>query len=200
MPQRVFYPAVAQAIEEYFNSIDINQTIAAKRLGVTPQAVSLQLKQPFGKNVAKKWAKQFGFDEEFLMTGKGSLFAPPDLLPEEEKIYSESIKKQEEIRNERQYTAEFADPNDAEMEKETEFLLNLSIDDLVFNQDWDTTADFNKALQIRDVHEAQIQEVVRDLEYTEGYCKELKEEIKKLRLESMSLRRKIQAIETNKKQ
>ena len=134
------------------------------------------------------------------MTGNGSLVPPPDLLPEEKRIYSDSLKKQEEIQNEGKEMAGYGDPNDADMEKETEYLLSLNIDDLVENQEWDTTEDYNKALEIRDVFWAQIQEVSVDLEFSERNCQELKEEIKRLRLENMSLRRKIQANIPNKTQ
>lgn len=191
MGNSVFSPEVRAAIEAFFESAGINQISAAKALEVSPQAVSQQLKLPFGKRAASKWAKQFGFDAEFLMTGKGSLFPPLDLLPEEKRIYSESIKKQEEIRNEGQDLAGYADPNDPEMEKEDEYLQSLDINDLVENQKWDTTDDYSKALLIRDVFWAQIQEVSVDLDYSEKRCLELKEEIKRLKIENMSLQRKI---------
>ena len=200
MGNSVYSPKVRAAIEAYFDSAGMNQISIAKALEISPQAVSQQLKLPFGKRAANKWAKQFGFDAEFLMTGNGSLVPPPDLLPEEKRIYSDSLKKQEEIQNEGKEMAGYGDPNDADMEKETEYLLSLNIDDLVENQEWDTTEDYNKALEIRDVFWAQIQEVSVDLEFSERNCQELKEEIKRLRLENMSLRRKIQANIPNKTQ
>ena len=200
MGNSVYSPKVRAAIEAYFDSAGMNQISIAKALEISPQAVSQQLKLPFGKRAANKWAKQFGFDAEFLMTWNGSLVPPPDLLPEEKRIYSDSLKKQEEIQNEGKEMAGYGDPNDADMEKETEYLLSLNIDDLVENQEWDTTEDYNKALEIRDVFWAQIQEVSVDLEFSERNCQELKEEIKRLRLENMSLRRKIQANNPNKTQ
>lgn len=200
MGNSVYSPKVRAAIEAYFDSAGMNQISIAKALEISPQAVSQQLRLPFGKRAANKWAKQFGFDAEFLMTGNGSLVPPPDLLPEEKRIYSDSLKKQEEIQNEGKEMAGYGDPNDADMEKETEYLLSLNIDDLVENQEWDTTEDYNKALEIRDVFWAQIQEVSVDLEFSERNCQELKEEIKRLRLENMSLRRKIQANIPNKTQ
>lgn len=200
MGNSVYSPKVRAALEAYFDSAGMNQISIAKALKVSPQAVSQQLRLPFGRRASEKWAKQFGFDAEFLMTGNGSLVPPPDLLPEEKRIYSDSLKKQEEIQNEGKEMAGYGDPNDADMEKETEYLLSLNIDDLVENQEWDTTEDYNKALEIRDVFWAQIQEVSVDLEFSERNCQELKEEIKRLRLENMSLRRKIQAIIPNKTQ
>lgn len=200
MGNSVYSPKVRAAIEAYFDSAGMNQISIAKALEISPQAVSQQLRLPFGKRAANKWAKKFGFDADFLMTGNGSLVPPPDLLPEEKRIYTESIKKQEEIRNEGQDMPDYMEPVDPELKKETEYLLSLDIDDLVEKQEWDTVEDYNKALEIRDVYWAQFQEISVDLEFSERNCQELKEEIKRLRLENMALRRKIQAIIPNKTQ
>ena len=80
--QRSCIPAVTKTIKEHFRKNCIHQTDASKMLGVTPQAVSLQLKQPFGKCVSKRWEKAFGFNPHFLMTGTGELIAG---TPEPEK-------------------------------------------------------------------------------------------------------------------
>ena len=76
MSNRVFISEVSHAIEEHFKRVGLTQVMAAQLLGVTPQAVSLQLRQPFGKNVSAKWEKAFGFNRVFLMTGKGELISP----------------------------------------------------------------------------------------------------------------------------
>ena len=200
MGNSVYSPKVRAALEAYFDSAGMNQISIAKALKVSPQAVSQQLRLPFGRRAAEKWANEFGFDAEFLMTGNGSLVPPPDLHPEEKEIYSASLKKQEELRNEGQDMPNYMEPVDPDLEKETKYLLSLNVDDLVEKQEWDTVEDYNKALEIRDVFWAQIQEVSVDLEFSEKRCLELKEEVKRLRLENMALRRKIQAIIPNKTQ
>ena len=134
------------------------------------------------------------------MTGKGNLVPPAELLPEEQRIYSESVKRQKDIMTVNPEDYEAFDPMTPEDEKEWKYLLSLNVDDLVEKQEWDTTEDYNRALEIRDVFWAQIQDISNDLDYSEKRCLELKEEIKRLRLENMSLRRKIQANIPNTKQ
>ena len=86
MSTRKFYPHVAKEIKDYFNSSDIKMKDAANMLKVTVQTVSLQLKQPFEKEVSKKWAVTFGFNQKFLLTGQGSLFSEqPEAYDKERK-------------------------------------------------------------------------------------------------------------------
>ena len=75
MSKKSAIPEVVEAIKEHFITNGINQVHVAQTLEISPQAVSQQLKLPFGKRAANKWAKEFGFDAEFLRTGKGELVA-----------------------------------------------------------------------------------------------------------------------------
>jgi transcriptional regulator with XRE-family HTH domain len=63
------------AIARYFKSQGITQKEVARRLGyASVNSVSNQIAYGrFGKRVAAKWAKEFGFSENYLMTGRGSL-------------------------------------------------------------------------------------------------------------------------------
>lgn len=67
----------------------ITMTKAAEMLGVTLGAVTNQLSgtRPFGRNSARKYAETFGYSEQYLVTGYGSLYgdAPEQAAPPEPK-------------------------------------------------------------------------------------------------------------------
>lgn len=65
---------VGDAIKVYFVQKKISVADAAKILGITSQAVSLQLGRAFGPNNAVKWHDAFGFRINWLRTGEGPMF------------------------------------------------------------------------------------------------------------------------------
>lgn len=73
---------IALAVKGWMASQGLTITDLAARLGVTVQAVSSQLSgdRPFGPNNAKRYAAEFGFNEDYLRAGVGSLL--PDDQPE----------------------------------------------------------------------------------------------------------------------
>lgn len=66
---------VGREVAAYFRENNISYLEVAERLGYeSRQVVANQLAgKTFGKQVAEKYAKAFGFNELFLLTGKGSL-------------------------------------------------------------------------------------------------------------------------------
>ena len=66
---------VNKAIRLYFRHTGITYREAAERLGYASEAVARNQVSSgqFGKRIAAKWAKEFGFSEAFLMTGQGNL-------------------------------------------------------------------------------------------------------------------------------
>lgn len=67
---------IGKALAEYFKSQGITQSEVAKRLGVSQPCIGQLFsgKNSFGKNNARKWANEFGFNASFLITGEGALF------------------------------------------------------------------------------------------------------------------------------
>lgn len=65
--------AVESAIKLYLRANGLTMQDMADRLGVSQQAVSFALKKGMGINTAKRWANTFGFNAEFLTTGRGQL-------------------------------------------------------------------------------------------------------------------------------
>lgn len=66
---------VGQRISAFFTTHGISHKEAAQRLGyanfkIVDNYISLG---KFGKRTAAKWAREFGFNEKFLMTGKGKV-------------------------------------------------------------------------------------------------------------------------------
>lgn len=62
------------AVTRYFKSMGISQKEIARRLGCASSTVGNTLSYGrFGKRMASKWAREFGFNEEFLMFGRGNL-------------------------------------------------------------------------------------------------------------------------------
>lgn len=66
---------ICRAVANDFKTRGISHMEAATKLGVAPRSVSNQIsgRRPFGKKSAKLYAKVFGYDEEFLLYGTGSL-------------------------------------------------------------------------------------------------------------------------------
>ena len=65
---------VGRVVSGYFKSHGIKQIEAAKRLGVKRQSVANQLQRDlFKKDVADKYAREFGFNSLFLLTGRGAI-------------------------------------------------------------------------------------------------------------------------------
>lgn len=66
---------INSAVKRYFRIQGITSKEAADRLGYSCQnIVNNHLSYGrFGKRMAAKWAKEFGFNEVFLLTGKGRL-------------------------------------------------------------------------------------------------------------------------------
>ena len=67
---------VCQAVKAYFKYEGIAINTVAERLNATPRAVSAQLAgRAFSAKTAEKYAKEFGFNEAYLLTGEGALIA-----------------------------------------------------------------------------------------------------------------------------
>lgn len=66
---------VNDAVKHHFRIHGITHREAAERLGYSCANVvdNLLSSGRFGKRTAEKWAKEFGFSEKFLLTGKGRL-------------------------------------------------------------------------------------------------------------------------------
>ena len=72
---------ICQTVKAYFKYKNISINDVAAKLDSTPDAVSAQLAgRPFSRKGAAKYAELWGFDADYLVTGKGSLFPadPPD--------------------------------------------------------------------------------------------------------------------------
>ena len=67
--------AITTAVKLYFRNQGLSHKAVAERLGYSSAGVvdnHLSYGR-FGKRMAAKWAKEFGFNETFLLTGKGRL-------------------------------------------------------------------------------------------------------------------------------
>lgn len=62
-------------VSRYFKAHGIDHKEVARRLGyASVSSVDNQLScRWFGKRVAERWAREFGFSETYLLTGKGNL-------------------------------------------------------------------------------------------------------------------------------
>lgn len=70
---------IGQEIRAYLESLGYVQSDVAERLQITQGAVSAYYRgKPIGKNSAKKWAEVFGFRENWLITGEGSMLNTPE--------------------------------------------------------------------------------------------------------------------------
>ena len=66
---------ITTTVKLYFRNQGISHKEVAERLGYSSASVvdnHLSYGR-FGKRMAAKWAKEFGFNEKFLLTGKGRL-------------------------------------------------------------------------------------------------------------------------------
>lgn len=71
---------VGDALRNYFDNAGISQQEIAERLNITQASVSARFcgLRGFGKNAAKKWADEFGFNKGFLVNGTGCLLEEND--------------------------------------------------------------------------------------------------------------------------
>lgn len=62
-------------LRRYLTNLGLTQEEIAKRFGVTKQAINSLLtgRKPFGKQNAIKWAKEFGLNAAWLLTGEGEM-------------------------------------------------------------------------------------------------------------------------------
>lgn len=66
---------ITDEVRAYFSGQQMTMAQVAERLGVTPPAVTNQLGgRPFSAKMAHRYADEFGFSVEYLLTGEGSLF------------------------------------------------------------------------------------------------------------------------------
>ena len=79
MDKKDYTRAVSKAIRMYFRQNGITYQHAARKLGYASESAARNQASlgRFGKRVAAKWAKTFGFSERFLMTGCGKLVDRP---------------------------------------------------------------------------------------------------------------------------
>lgn len=191
---------VKRTIAKDLKERSISRDEAASRLNMSKQALANLLSQPkyFSRAMSNRFHEAFDYYIPFLISGEGELMYPAGLLPNEKKVYSESLKRQQSIMNDGQEDLDMIDPITPEIEKEMEYYRSLDINDLVENQTWDTEADYSKALLIREVFSTQIQDISVELEFTEKHRLELLEEIKRLRLENLALRRNFHALSVSK--
>jgi len=96
---------IGRMIAAYFKQNRITQEEVAKRLGLaSKQVVANQLYgKRFGRTTAANYAAVFGFNEMFLLTGKGDLIAANDsqerLIKENAELRAIIRSQQETIKN-----------------------------------------------------------------------------------------------------
>lgn len=63
-------------LKQYFRNQGLTQAEIASKLGVSRGYVAMMLngKYMFGASAATKWAKAFGFNPQWLISGEGSMF------------------------------------------------------------------------------------------------------------------------------
>lgn len=65
---------IGKEIRAYLESLGYTQLGVADKLQITQGAVSAYYRgKPIGKNSARKWSEAFGFRENWLLTGEGSM-------------------------------------------------------------------------------------------------------------------------------
>ncbi len=153
------HPEVSIAIEEYFKQQGLTHRMVAKILGVTPQAVSRQIKQPFGKNVSGKWAKALGFNIEFLTSGKGKL------IPSDDETTNNTCNKQ-------------LDENYRDQ-----------LESFIKQAKWGSTDDYENARKLIEISLEVINRLIAERDYYEIEYTTLKEENKRLFVENSTLKR-----------
>lgn len=98
---------IGRKVAAYFKEKKISQEEVATRLGfASKQVVANQMSgKKFGRIVAAKYAREFGFNEIFLLTGMGDLFNPePEnelqrLRVENQELRAVVLSQQETIHN-----------------------------------------------------------------------------------------------------
>ena len=76
---------ITNKVRAYFAQEQMTMAQVAERLGVTPPAVTNQLNgRTFSTKMARKYADEFGFSMDYLLTGKGSLLASETAVATEE--------------------------------------------------------------------------------------------------------------------
>ncbi len=93
---------IGRMISSYFKDHGISQEDAAARLGLaSKQVVANQLYgKRFGRKVAAKYAAVFGFNELFLLTGKGELLN--EATTEHERILQENAYLKELVKSQQE--------------------------------------------------------------------------------------------------
>lgn len=70
---------ICGAVRGYFSANKITMKMVADRLGVSSGAVTNQLAgRAFTSKMAKRYAEEFGFNEDYLLFGRGSLIGTTD--------------------------------------------------------------------------------------------------------------------------
>lgn len=195
MAKRVFISEVSQAIEDYFHRIGITKVDAARMLEITPQAVSQQLRLPFGKNSSSKWANTFGFNRSFLLSGEGELLNKPDLSQSAQREYDKAERALAQIEEDRmeRNAIYVEDPMREEIEKEIESFRKKDIDQFISESNWDTTKDYNLALEIAEISREQKNYLINENDYLEEKRAALELENKKLFIENAELKRQLKS-------
>lgn len=76
---------ITNDVRAYFAQENMTMAQVAERLGVTPPAVTNQLNgRIFSAKMARRYADEFGFNMEYLLTGKGALLASDAAIATEE--------------------------------------------------------------------------------------------------------------------
>lgn len=69
------YRQIADEVKKALAGKGMSLRDVAHKFGLSPQAISNQLSgRPFSRKMAKLYADEFGFDENYLLSGKGSLY------------------------------------------------------------------------------------------------------------------------------
>lgn len=97
---------ICRAVAADFKRQGLSQKEAADKLGLEKRAVSNQIsgKRPFARKTAKLYSIAFGYNEEFLVKGKGRLFdeSPESAVPQTVtltlKRYTELIRENAELK------------------------------------------------------------------------------------------------------
>lgn len=67
---------IINRLQQLLDELKLNQSEAAKRLGIRQQNLSLILnkKRPFGTNMQRRVIAEFGVSKDWLLTGQGEMF------------------------------------------------------------------------------------------------------------------------------
>lgn len=105
---------IGRMISAYFKEHGISQEDAANRLGLaSKQVVANQLYgKRFGRKVAARYATEFGFNELFLLTGKGELLK--ESVTEHERILQENAYLKELVKSQQDTIKNLSSKDSAE--------------------------------------------------------------------------------------